>query len=125
MKYFIEIFFLITIVIGFFVMVYMHEQVHIIIFDSYGIDSHVEYFSHFPDFVTIPDNTSNGTCTESCILAHNINKAITYPLFGFYILIAIGLLVIILELDSMYNTIQLILEVEILQDSELFGKNGK
>jgi len=72
----------------------MHEQVHVQINNFYGIDSRVEYFSHFPHFVTIAyNNTEN--CNDSCKLAHNINEAIGYPLLVFYIFLGLTFLIII------------------------------
>jgi len=88
----LPIIFLITIILGFIGFGYMHERVHVEIYRSYGIESHIEYFSHFPDFVTVAEE---GCPTESCELAHNINEAIGYPLMAFYLLISIGMLILI------------------------------
>lgn len=93
MKQTLSIFFGIIIIFNFFLLGYMHEQVHVEIFKSYGIESHIEYFSHFPDFVTIADEW--GSCTNECKLAHNINEAIMYPLQIFYIVISSGLFILI------------------------------
>ena len=49
--------------LGFGAMGYMHEQVHIAIYNNYDIESHIEYFSHFPDLVTI--STSGARQTPS------------------------------------------------------------
>ena len=76
---------------------FMHEQVHAEIYKSYGIESHVEYFSHFPDLVTIAEEPCP---TESCNLAHNINEAITYPLTFFYFALMIGILSIIIIIED-------------------------
>ena len=79
---------------GFMLMTFMHEKVHEIIFEDYGIKSHIEWISHFPDVVTMPEENYE-LCSESYILAHNINEAISYPLFSFYILIGFGILFLI------------------------------
>lgn len=85
--------FIIILIIGFFGLAFMHEQVHIEIYRSYGIESHVEYLSHFPDLVIIAEKSCP---TETCELAHNINEIVGYPLmvlyivFGFAVLILIG-----------------------------------
>ena len=87
-----KIFFSIVILLGFLGLGFMHEQVHIAIWDNYGIESHIEYFSHFPHLVTV----ANGSCpTEECILAHNINEIVGYPLMVLYIVFGVGLLILI------------------------------
>ena len=82
-------YFIILALIGFILLGAFHEQVHVQIYSSYGIDSRVEYFKGFPSFQTIADDTS-GRCSEECNLAHNINEAISYPLGIVYILITFG-----------------------------------
>lgn len=57
-----------------------HEYVHIEILRSYGIESHIEYFSHFPDLVTVSEPHSEEQCPDSCKLAHNINEVVGYQL---------------------------------------------
>lgn len=76
----------------------MHEQVHVEIYGSYGIDSHIEYISQFPNVVTIAERSCP---SESCRLAHNINEAIGYPLMIFYVVF--GLFGFIF-LDKKYNS---------------------
>ncbi|GAH58354.1 unnamed protein product, partial [marine sediment metagenome] len=49
------LFYMFVCLIAFIGMGVMHEQVHVVIYENYGIESRVEYFSHFPDFVTIAD----------------------------------------------------------------------
>jgi len=73
----------------------MHEQVHVQIYSGYGVESRVEYFSHFPDFVTISDGCPK-EYFDSCRLAHNINEAITYPIQIIYVVISLGLFILIL-----------------------------
>ena len=87
----------ITFILSFILLGVMHEQVHIIIYNSYGINAHAEYLSHFPDFVTIADEPCP---TEFCTLAHNLNEAITYPLEAFYLMIAFGLFFIIMQREE-------------------------
>lgn len=85
--------FSIIIVLGLLGLGYMHEQVHVQIYAGYGIDSHVEYLSHFPDLVTIAES---GCPTEECTLAHSINEIVSYPLSIFYIVLTSGILIIII-----------------------------
>jgi len=76
----------VLLVLGHFGLGYMHEQVHKEIFRGYGIESRVEYISHFPDFVTIAESPCP---TDSCKLAHNINEIVGYPLGIIYLVFAI------------------------------------
>lgn len=46
-------YFIILILAGYILFGVMHEQVHVQIYKSYGIDSKVEYFKYFPNFETI------------------------------------------------------------------------
>ena len=65
----------------------MHEQVHVAIYDDYGIDAEVYYLKYFPDFVTVAEKPCN---SDECRLAHNINDAIGYhllPIFAFAVLL--------------------------------------
>jgi len=81
---------------GFIGLVYMHEMAHKEIFRSYGIESKIEMFSHFPYAVTIPEK---GCEYDTCILAHDINDAIGYHLLFFYCLFFISFAWIIFYLD--------------------------
>lgn len=90
---FLSLAFLGLLIFGFLGLGYMHEQVHVAIYDSYGIESNVEYFSNFPHFVTIPEE---GCLSETCNLAHQINEAIFYPLMVFYGVFGLGIFIIIL-----------------------------
>ena len=102
MKFLIATFLIIT--LGcFLLLAVMHEFVHVAIYNSYGVKSHVEYFSHFPDFVTITEDSAN--CTESCTLAHNLNEAVSYPLEAFYMFFAGVFLVIIIYLDKIFEEV--------------------
>ena len=89
--------FLIIMILGLVGMAIMHERVHIEIYRSYGIDSHIEYISHFPDLVTVADG---GCPTDECKLAHNINEAVSYPFIVFYLVLMLGLLSIIKVLEE-------------------------
>ena len=93
----ISLIFLIIYMIGCCVITVLHEEVHVIIFDSYGIDSHVEYFSHFPPkAVTIPESPCP---TEQCTASHNLNEIIGYPLMLIYGVFGLGLAILIMEKD--------------------------
>lgn len=88
----VPLFFSCILILGLIGFGYMHEKVHIEIYKSYGIESHIEYFSHFPDFVTVAEE---GCPTELCELGHNINEAITYPLLIFYLIMGLYMFTII------------------------------
>jgi hypothetical protein len=88
----------IVLILGFVGLSYMHEQTHVSIFRGYGIDSHIEYFSHFPSLVTIPDSPC---LVEECELAHNITDSISYPLVVFYVVFGVMLLQIVCSLESL------------------------
>lgn len=78
----------------------IHEEVHVQIYKSYGIESRVEYFKDFPDLTTYAEKPCP---TNECVLANNLNEAITYPLTAFYLLIFMGLFFIILILEERDN----------------------
>lgn len=87
---------------GFLVMT--HEQVHVEIYKSYGIPSHIEYFKEFPRIVTITDRLiGSDECPESCKLANNINEAISYPLIIVTIIIYLGIFYILVILEKTNN----------------------
>lgn len=71
------LFIMVTGIIALFGFAYMHEQVHVEIFRSYGINSRIEMFSHFPDAVTIAEEPCP---VNECKLAHNLNEVVGYPL---------------------------------------------
>ena len=75
------IIFLVVMFFGIATLEYAHEQVHVAIYRSYDIESYVDYFK----VITIPESPCP---TDNCILAHNINEIIGYPLVVFFILIA-------------------------------------
>jgi len=99
-----SIIFLIVILFGFLGLAFMHEQVHVAIFDSYDIESEIHLISDFPDMTTIvSEEDYNNKCNDNCKLAHNINEAITYPLIIFYFLISLGLLCLIVKMEVKQN----------------------
>jgi len=84
-------------------MVYQHERVHQIIFEDYGIESHIEYIGHGWYWATVTENYSASLCTDACHQAHEINEAITYVLIPLYIMIGGGLLALIGMFQSFLN----------------------
>lgn len=98
----ISIIFGLLFIFGFVGFVYIHEQVHVAIYRGYGIDSRVEYFSHFPDVVTIADESCP---TEICTALNSMNEIISYPLAIFYMVFGMGifLLLILRELNNEYH----------------------
>lgn len=74
---------------------YMHEQVHVVIFERDGIKTKVNYLA-FPDFETIAEEPCR---TETCRLSNNLNEIVGYPLMILYTFFGMGLLFIILLLE--------------------------
>ena len=94
MKFLTFVFLIVIFLAGFFLIVFEHELAHQQIFRSYGIDSKIDWFKHFPDVATVPEEP----CAEdSCTLAHDINEVVGYTAQGIYI--ALGLLLIALRLS--------------------------
>jgi len=91
---------MIILLLGLFGMGYMHEQVHVAIYSSYGVESHVEYFSHFPNFVTIAEEPCP---TEMCNLAHNINEVVGYPLAILYCVFGLVLFISLCLKEANYD----------------------
>jgi len=85
------------IILGYCFLMIMHEQVHVQIYESYGINSKVEYFKDFPHITTHGDKSCP---SDECTLAHNINEAIGYQLQVLYFLIGFGLLIIMALLQN-------------------------
>ena len=85
------------IILGFIGMGIMHEQVHVAIYNGYGIESEVYYLEYFPDFMTVAQEPCP---TEACELAHNINEVVAYPLLIFYIVLMTAMLMIIILLED-------------------------
>jgi hypothetical protein len=72
--------------------IYMHEQVHVGIFQDYGINTTVHYFKYFPSVATVPD----APCPDSnCELSNEINEAVGYNTDWIFFMLALGLLIII------------------------------
>lgn len=90
---FLTLLFGLVLLIGFYGLLHMHEEVHVRIYRSYGIESRIEYFSHFPDFVTIAEEPCPN---KECILANNINDVVGYHSFAFYFMIGFGFLCLII-----------------------------
>lgn len=108
--------FFLALIFGFFLFGYMHEQVHIQIYKGYGIDAHAEYFSHFPDFVTIAEEPCP---TEECALAHNINEAVGYHLMVFYFITGIFMFIVVMFLEGSMR-----LKLKVLEDDRHEGAGG-
>lgn len=85
----------VTVVIGGFGMIYMHEQVHKQIYKGWGIDSHIEYFSLDRPFeaVTYADEPCPN---DACVLANDLNEVVSYNLDFFYVLMGVGLLIVVI-----------------------------
>lgn len=80
---------------------YMHEQIHVNIYNSYGVKSHVEYFSHFPSVVTIPDkNITYEDCPESCQYLHTMNEIVSYPLISIFLILFFGFLYLMVYFEK-------------------------
>jgi hypothetical protein len=73
-----------------------HEAAHVAIFEDYGIESHVEYWGHGMDWVTISEAAPAGQCNETCHVLHNVNEIVSYNLMGFLVLIGVGFLFILI-----------------------------
>lgn len=72
----------------------MHEQVHVQIYKHHGVESHIEWFSHFPHVATVADSPCP---TPECILAHNINEVVGYTLEGFFIMVYFGFIFVLIK----------------------------
>ncbi len=75
----------------------LHEQVHIQIYESYGIESHMELFGHFPHFMTVAEESCP---TPECTLANNINEVVGYTANGFFIMVYFGFLFILAKRED-------------------------
>lgn len=106
MKLIYYLFLLIIIALAFFGFGYMHEQVHVQIYESYDIESEVYYLSNFPDFVTVVDaDEYYEKCDDYCKLAHNINEAVGYHLMIIFAFLIIAFFVIVVELYKIQEMI--------------------
>lgn len=93
---------MITVFMGFLGLAYMHEQVHVQIFNSYDIESHVDYIHYLPDFATVPDGDYY-KCNDFCVLSHNINESVGYHLIIIYVILGLGFLFIIGLLELIWK----------------------
>lgn len=82
---------------SFILMGVLHEQVHVQIYESYGIESRMELFKHFPHFMTVADKPCP---TPECTLAHNINEVVGYTANGFFIMIYFGFLFVLIKREK-------------------------
>lgn len=99
---FAKIIFAIVLIGGLLLFGFMHEQVHVAVYKSYGIESEVHYLKNFPDFTTtVSYNDYVEKCTDNCKLANNINEAVSYPLMAFYFVFSIGIFIIIGFLEEL------------------------
>jgi hypothetical protein len=100
------VFFLI-IFIGF---VWQHESIHQRIFASYGIPSHVEYFSfkHWAYAETVPDMNSTqveGLCGETCNSLHLQNEIAGYNIEVLLMALFLGFILLITLLERLIDII--------------------
>lgn len=74
-------------IVSLFLVGFIHESAHKVIFGYYGLDSKIHLFSHFPNAVTIAE----GPCpSEFCQLAQSNVDAFGYPIIS---LIVVGLII--------------------------------
>lgn len=100
-------------IVGIFALIlfgYMHEKVHQSIFESYGIESRIEFFSEFPDFVTIAEKPCPNV---TCGLSHSINESVGYHLAPIYLLLFTGLISLIVLSERRNLMIERLLEVAV------------
>lgn len=81
----------------------MHEQTHVTIFQGYGIESHVEYFSDFPNLITYPEEP----CPDvACELAHNNSDSFMYPMSVIYLIFCFGFYIFILAIEELTDVVR-------------------
>jgi len=88
----------IILVLGFMGLVSYHEQTHIEIYRSYGINSHVDYFSYFPHVATVAEEPCP---SDICTLAHNNADSLMYMAGIFYIIFGVLLFEIISNQEAL------------------------
>lgn len=92
----ITLFFGIIILISFGLLGYLHENVHQVILSNYGINSSIEIMWKSGDLATTYyENPDDIKCNESCLAQNSMNEVVGYHLQAFFLLIAIGLIIII------------------------------
>jgi len=106
MKHILSAAYFIIILFSIFVMVACHEEVHVAIFEAYGIDSEVDLFDTTDGWLHISATTTVTSdnaylCNDSCALAHNINEAISYVLIPAFMMLAFGLFFVIMALEEL------------------------
>ena len=94
----ISILFTIILIIGLFFFSFAHEEVHRIIYADYGIKS--EFKIIFPHFATVTEPFPASQCPNECLLANEINEAINYSLMPFFVVVGIGIIFIIINLEE-------------------------
>lgn len=92
-------FFILVYFISIVTMISSHEEVHKVIYGSYGIESEINIFS-FPSHTLAEKPCPKDS---NCELAHNINEAIGYQLFPILLLTGFGFWIMILILEAMYE----------------------
>lgn len=94
---------------GFFLLGFQHELVHVQIFKSYGIDSHIEIWGNGWDWVTKAEgNYSNCNAANGCVQSHNMNEVIGYQLIPIYLIIGfIGLFLV----SMLYTITQILIKI--------------
>jgi len=90
----LSVIFAVIFIICFFLGGYLHEQVHVSIFKSYGIKSEVYYFKYL---VT----ESEKRCpNDACEISHAVNEAVGYNTAQVFIILGFGLLIIICLIED-------------------------
>jgi hypothetical protein len=86
--------------------IYMHESVHQLIYEDYGIKSHVVYIN-FTSWNAVTYAEGNvTTCDEMCIQAHEMNEIVTYNIEGFFVMVAMGFLIVICYLFKINRNLE-------------------
>jgi hypothetical protein len=98
-----------------------HEKVHQVIYADYGIESHIEWFSEFPDIATVTEPIYEEQCPTDCKLANEMNEAVGYHLIPIFFLLIIAFFIIIVILESFTKSIENFLKDAI----NILDKNGK
>ena len=87
----------VILILAFIIGGHLHEQVHVSIFESYGIKSEVYYFKYFPSFVTEAEKSCPN---DACEISHAMNEAVGYNHISILIILGIGLLIIICLIEE-------------------------
>lgn len=93
-------YFAVIAIIGLFIMAYLHEMVHVQIYNDYGVDSEIKIFDMEGfGMVTIGYNVGD-KCNDTCQLAHEINEVVGYHLMAIYFLLFVGFFFILIKLEG-------------------------